>query len=192
MQYTDFLNWVDMPKFARACHEISNQTVLDSETNRMMKEKFILAALQLSNTAKNIDWLDERNFDVKFTAWTDGEVEVKTQKYPLFTKELGKPCKTTSIKLKNVHESKNQRTSLDKVFDHLMIIQVKGVFAVGFVDYATVIANLDPRTDGFKVNLTPDQINIVYKQDMRKEATSWTVDLDPKTWIVSQLVKAGM
>lgn len=192
MQYTDFLNWVDMPKFASACHNICNQTVLNESTNRMMKEKFIIAAMQLSNHAKNIDWTDERDFDVKFTTWTDGEVEVKTGNEPMFSAKTGKPKKQISLKLKNVYESRNQRTSLDKDFDHLMIVQIKGKFAVAFVDYATVKANLKQLTDGFLVKLTHDQINIVYEQDMRKEPTSWTIDLDPKTWVISQLVKAGV
>lgn len=192
MDYKDFLKWVDITKFSEACHNISHQKVLDESTNRMMKEKFIIAAMQLSNTAKNIDWTDERDYDVKFNDWVNGEVEVKTGNYPLFTEVRGNPCKTISIKLKNVYESKNQRTTLDKNFDHLMIIQVKRVFSVAFVDYATVIANLEQLTDGFKVNLTHDQINIVYKEDLKNKPTSWKIDLDPKTWVISQLVKAGV
>ena len=192
MQYTDFLNWVDMPKFALACHNICHQTVLNESTNRMMKEKFIIAAMQLSNHTKNIDWADERDFDVKFTAWTDGEIEVKTGNEPMFSAKTGKPKKQISLKLKNVYESKNQRTSLDKDFDHLMIVQIKGKFAVAFVDYATVKANLKQLTDGFLVKLTHDQINIVYERDMRKEPTAWTIDLNPKTWVIDQLVKAGV
>ena len=47
-------------------------------------------------------------------------------------------------------------------------------------------------TDGFLVKLTHDQINIVYEKDMRNEATAWTIDLDPKTWVIAQLTKAGL
>jgi hypothetical protein len=192
MQYTDFLNWVDMPKFASACHNICHQTILNESTNRMMKEKFIIAAMQLSNHKQNIDWTDERDYDVKFTNWVAGDIEVKTGNEPMFSTKTGKPKKQISLKLKNVYESRNQRTTLDKDFDHLMIIQIKGKFAVAFVDYATVKANLKQLTDGFLVKLTHDQINIVYEQDMRKELPSWTIDLDPKTWVISQLVKAGV
>lgn len=181
-----------MPKFSEACHNICHQTVLNESTNRMMKEKFIIGAMQLSNHANNIDWTDERDFDVKFTAWTDGEVEVKTGNEPMFSAKTGKPKKQISLKLKNVYESKNQRTNLDKEFDHLMIVQIKGKFAVAFVDYATVKANLKQLTDGFLVKLTHDQVNIVYEQDMRTEPTSWTIDLNPKTWVMDQLVKAGL
>jgi hypothetical protein len=190
--YNDFLKWVDIPKFADACHNICHQTILNESTNRMMKEKFIIAAMQLSNHAKNIDWTDERDFDVKFTAWTDGEVEVKTGNEPMFSAKTGKPKKQISLKLKNVYESKNQRTELDKEFDHLMIIQIKGTFAIAFVDYATVKANLKQLTDGFLVKLTHDQVNIVYEKDMRNEGTAWTIDLDPKTWVIAQLTKAGL
>ncbi len=190
--YNDVLNWIDVNKFSKACHNICHQTVLNESTNRMMKEKFIIAAMQLSNHAKNIDWADERDYDVKFTAWSDGEVEVKTGNEPMFSAKTGKPKKQISLKLKNVYESKNQRTTLDKDFDHLMIVQIKGKFAVAFVDYATVKANLKQLTDGFLVKLTHDQINIVYEKDMRTEPTSWTIDLDPKTWVMARLVKAGV
>ncbi len=192
MQYKEFLNWVDMPKFASACHNICHQTILNESTNRMMKEKFIIAAMQLSNHKQNIDWTDERDYDVKFVDWANGEVEVKTGNEPMFSVKTGKPKKQISLKLKNVYESKNQRTTLDKDFDHLMIIQIKGKFAVAFVDYATVKANLKQLTDGFLVKLTHDQINIVYEKDMRNEPTSWTIDLDPKTWVIAQLKKAGV
>ncbi len=148
--------------------------------------------MQLSNHKQNIDWTDERDYDVKFVDWANGEVEVKTGNEPMFSVKTGKPKKQISLKLKNVYESKNQRTTLDKDFDHLMIIQIKGKFAVAFVDYATVKANLKQLTDGFLVKLTHDQINIVYEKDMRNEPTSWTIDLDPKTWVVAQLKKAGV
>ncbi len=192
MQYNEFLDWVDIDKFSDACNNICHQTVLNESTNRMMKEKFIIAAMQLSNHKKNIEWTDVRDYDIKFTDWTNGDVEVKTGNEPLFYAKSGTPKKTISLKLKNVYESKNQRTTLDKVFNHLMIVQIKGTFAVAFVDYATVKANLKQLTDGFLVKLTHDQINIVYKKDMRNEPTSWTIDLDPKPWIFGTLAKAGV
>jgi len=191
MKYNDFVSWVDVPKFAGICNEIANATVLNERTNRMMKEKFIIAAMQLSNTAKNIDWVDEQDYDVKFNAWTDGEIEVKTGNDPLFTEEKGNLKKTIDIKLKNVHESKNQRTTLDKTFDHLMIIQIKNTFGIGFVDYATVVANLDTRTDGFKLIMPGNLVNIIYKQDIKNTPSNWTIDFDPKNWIMHQLTSAG-
>lgn len=191
MKYNDFVSWVDMPKFAGICNEIANATVLNESTNRMMKEKFILGALQKCNHKKNIDWVDERDFDVKFTDWFDGEVEVKTGNEPLFSLVKGNPKKQISLKLKNVYESTNQRTTLDKDFDHLMIVQIKGTFAVAFVDYVTVKNNLKTLTDGFLVKLTHDQINIVYQEDMRKKQPNWTIDFDPKNWIMHQLTSAG-
>jgi hypothetical protein len=192
MQYNEFLNWVDIDKFSDACHNICNQKILNESTNRMMKEKFILGALQLCNHAKNISWVDERDYDIKFDAWTEGTVEVKTGNSPMFSPITGKNKKNIKIKLKNVYESKQQRLNLDKDFDHLMIIQIQGTFAVGFVDYATVKKNLKAVTDGFLVNLSHDDVNIVYKKDMRKEPMSWTIDLDPKIWVMAQLASAGV
>ena len=192
MQYNEFLNWINIDKFADACHNICNQKILNESTNRMMKEKFILGALQLCNHAKNISWVDERDYDIKFDAWTEGTVEVKTGNSPMFSPITGKNKKNIKIKLKNVYESKQQRLNLDKDFDHLMIIQIQGTFAVGFVDYATVKKNLKAVTDGFLVNLSHDDVNIVYKKDMSKEPMSWTIDLDPKIWVMAQLATAGV
>lgn len=192
MNYTDFLGWVDTEKFAKACHNISHQTILNESSNRMMKEKFILAALQLCNHANNIEWVDARDFDIKFTDWEKPLIEVKTGNNPMFSKKTGKPKKNIRIKLKNVYESKTQRTSLDKEFDHLMIVQNTGVFSVAFVDFDTVLKNIQAVTDGFMVNLTHDDLNIVYKKDMRQEQVSMTVNLDPKLWVISKLTEAGL
>lgn len=192
MNYNEFLGWVDTEKFAKACHNIAHQTILNESSNRMMKEKFILAALQLCNHAKNIDWVDARDYDIKFTNWSKPLIEVKTGNEPMFSTKTGKPKKNIKIKLKNVYESKNQRTSLDKEFDHLMIVQNTGVFAVAFVDFDTVLKNIQAVTDGFLLNLTHDDINIVYKKDMRQEQVSMTVNLDPKLWVISKLTEAGL
>jgi hypothetical protein len=190
LAYNDFLGWVDVDMFAEACHNICNEKILNESTNRMMKEKFILGSLQLCNHANNIDWVDQRDYDVKFHAWTEGNVEVKTGNSPMFSHITGKAKKNIKIKLKNVYESKQQRLNLDKEFDHLMIIQIQGTFAIGFVDFATVNQNLTAVTDGFLVNLSHDHVNIVYKKDMKKEPLVWTEDLSPKTWIMSTLAKA--
>lgn len=191
MIYRDFLNWVNVPRFAEVCNEICHAQVLNESTNRMMKEKFILGALQKCNHASNIEWTDERDFDVRFTDWPAGTVEVKTGNNPMYSPKTGRPKKQVSLKLKNVYESKNQRPNLDKEFDHLMVVQIKGMFAVGFVDYATVNQHLVPLTDGFLVRIPFEKINIIYQQDMRSVAPSWTIDFDPKNWILSQLTAAG-
>lgn len=190
--YNDFLTWVNIQKFAKACHNIAQQGILNESSNRMMKEKFIIAALQLCNHAKNIEWVDARDFDVKFTDWEKPLVEVKTGNSPLFSIKTGKPKKNIKIKLKNVYESKNQRTTLDKEFDHLMIIQNTGIFAVAFIDYKTVLKNLQAVTDGFLLNLKHSDIQIIYQQDVRQEPTTLTVNLDPKLWVISKLTEAGL
>lgn len=190
MNYNEFVTWVDMPKFAGVCNEICHATVLNESTNRMMKEKFILGALQRCNTANNIEWTDARDFDVKFQAW-DQTVEVKTGNEPMFSAKTGKPKKQVSLKLKNVYESRNQRKTLDKTFDHLMIVQIKGRFAVGFVDFATVNQHLVPLTDGFLVKMPFSTVSMIYEQDMRSVAAKWNIDFDPKNWVLNQLTAAG-
>lgn len=190
MNYKEFNTWVDMPKFAGVCNEICHATVLNESTNRMMKEKFILGALQRCNTANNIEWTDARDFDVKFQAW-DQTVEVKTGNEPMFSARTGRPKKQVSLKLKNVYESRSQRKTLDKTFDHLMVVQIKGHFAVGFVDFATVNQYLVPLTDGFLVKMPFSAVNIVYEQDMRSVPATWNIDFDPKNWVLNQLTAAG-
>lgn len=179
-----------MPKFAGVCNEICHATVLNESTNRMMKEKFILGALQRCNTANNIEWTDERDFDVKFLAWNH-TVEVKTGNEPMFSARTGRPKKQVSLKLKNVYESRNQRKTLDKTFDHLMIVQIKGRFAVGFVDFATVNQHLVPLTDGFLVKMPFDAVEMIYEQDMRSIPATWNINFDPKNWVLNQLTAAG-
>lgn len=191
MKYNEFATWVDMPKFARVCNEIAHAQVLNESTNRMMKEKFILGALQRCNTVNNIEWTDARDFDVKFLNWTDSTVEVKTGNEPMFSAKTGKPKKQVSLKLKNVYESRSQRKTLDKTFDHLMIVQIKGRFAVGFVDFATVNKHLVTLTDGFLVKMPFSTVNMVYEQDMRSVNANWSIDFDPKNWVLTQLVTAG-
>ena len=191
MKYSEFTTWVDMPKFARVCNEIAHAQVLNESTNRMMKEKFILGALQRCNTANNIEWTDARDYDVKFLDWTDSTVEVKTGNEPMFSAKTGNPKKQVSLKLKNVYESRNQRKTLDKTFDHLMVVQIKGRFAVGFVDFATVNQHLVPLTDGFLVKMPFSTVNMVYEQDMRTTASTWSIDFDPKNWVLTQLTAAG-
>jgi len=188
MQYTDFLNWVDMDAFADSCHNISTAPgtiVLNKPSNRMLKEQFILSALQICNHAKNIQWVDKRDCDLIFDSWNNATIEAKTKDGPMFTEKKGQSKKTVSVKLKNIHESsfKTQRTTLDKKFDHLMIVQNTSIFAIGFISYADVMNYLVPKRDGWMAEIPFDQLNIIYKQDMRSRKTEWTSDLDPKIWI---------
>lgn len=192
MKYQEFLDWVDIEKFSEACNNICHASVLNESTNRMMKEKFIIGAMQKCNHKNNIEWTDERDFDIKFLDWDDDTIEVKTGNNPMFSPKTGKPKKQISIKLKNVYESRNQRTTLDKSFDHLMVVQIQGTFAVGFVDYKTVQEHLVMLTDGFLVRMPFEKIKIVYKKDMREKDPSWTINFDPKTWVLDQLREAGL
>lgn len=192
MKYQEFLDWVDIEKFSEACNNICHASVLNESTNRMMKEKFIIGAMQKCNHKNNIEWTDERDFDIKFLDWEDDTIEVKTGNNPMFSPKTGKPKKQISIKLKNVYESRNQRTTLDKSFDHLMVVQIQGTFAVGFVDYKTVQEHLVMLTDGFLVRIPFEKIKIIYKKDMREKDPSWTINFDPKTWVLDQLREAGL
>lgn len=192
MKYQEFLDWVDIEKFSEACNNICHASVLNESTNRMMKEKFIIGAMQKCNHKNNIEWTDERDFDIKFLDWEDDTIEVKTGNNPMFSPKTGKPKKQISIKLKNVYESRNQRTTLDKSFDHLMVVQIQGTFAVGFVDYKTVQEHLVMLTDGFLVRMPFEKIKIIYKKDMREKDPSWTINFDPKTWVLDQLREAGL
>lgn len=192
MKYQEFLDWVDIEKFSEACNNICHASVLNESTNRMMKEKFIIGAMQKCNHKNNIEWTDERDFDIKFLDWEDDTIEVKTGNNPMFSPKTGKPKKQISIKLKNVYESRNQRITLDKSFDHLMVVQIQGTFAVGFVDYKTVQEHLVMLTDGFLVRMPFEKIKIIYKKDMREKDPSWTINFDPKTWVLDQLREAGL
>lgn len=192
MKYTDFLKWVDIEKYTEDCHNIYNQKILNEPSNRFMKEKFILGAMQLCNHAKNIDWLDLQDYDLKFKSWKKGRIEVKTGNSPMFSTITGKPKKVVTLKLKSVYGGDLQRTALDKEFDHLMIIQINSFFSIGFVDYQTVLKKLKPVTDGFLVKLSHDDINLVYKKDTRLKEYNWNVNLDPKEWVMKKLIESRM
>lgn len=192
-KYNEFLSWVNIDSLATACNNIANAGILNESSNRMMKEKFIIGSLIKSNHANNITWADARDYDLIFNDWTeDPLIEVKTGNSPMFSPKTGKPKKFVTIKLKNVYESKTQRKTLDKEFDHLMIVQNQGFFSVGFVEYSTVLKKLRPVTDGFLVRLEHSDINIVFQKDMRAESKDWNIDLDPKNWVMDTLTKAGI
>jgi hypothetical protein len=194
--YAEFLQWVNIAKFAEACHNIScasGAQVLNEHSNRMLKEKYILGALRKCNHAKNIQWIDTIDYDLIFDDWNNATVEVKTGDGPIFTEKKGNPKQYVEVKLKNIYESKeNTRTTLDKTFDYLMVVQNTGTFAVAFVDYATVSKHLVRLSDGFKARIPFADVNIIYKQDMRNMSVTWTVDLDPKLMVADKLTEAGL
>ncbi len=195
MNYTEFLNWVDVKKFAEACNNISNSPgaqVLNEHSNRMLKEKYILGALRKCNHAKNIQWIDTIDYDLIFDQWNE-TVEVKTGDGPIYTEKKGLPKKFVEVKLKNIYESKaNTRTTLDKTFDHLMVIQNSGTFAIGFVPFDIVKQYLVSLSDGWKARIPFDKVTIVYTQDMRQSPITWSVDLNPKLWVSDKLTEAGL
>lgn len=194
MKYKVFLDWIDVEKFATACNNISNSPgaqILNEHSNRMLKEKFILGALSLYNYKKNITWVDTIDYDLIFTDWNNATVEVKTGDNPMFTKKKGLLKKTIDPKIKNIYESKaNTRTTLDKKFDHLMIIQNSGTFAIGFVPFDIVSQHLIQLADGWKAKIPSDKVTIVYQQDMRQLPVNWTVDFNPRNWVTDKLTEA--
>ncbi len=195
MQYNEFLNWVDVKRFAKACYNISNSDgaqVLNQHSNRMLKEKYLLGALQMCNHAKNIQLVDAIDYDLIFDQWNE-TVEVKTGDGPMYTEKKGLPKKFVEVKLKNIYESKaNTRTTLDKTFDHLMIVQNSGTFAIGFVPFNIVEKHLVSLSDGWKARIPFDKVTMVYTQDMRQHPITWTTDLGPMPWIFDTLAKAGV
>lgn len=195
--YNDFLNWVDLPRFAKACHNISTSPkyqILNRHSNRMLKEQFILGALHLCNHAKNIQWVDTIDYDLIFDNWSDGNtVEVKSGDGPMFTEVKGLQKECVEIKLKNIYESKVTRTNFNKQFDHLMIIQNTDTFAVGFTPYETAIKYLQPKlSDGWKTRIPFDEIQMVYTQNVRKDTPSFSEDANPRPWILDVLRKEGV
>ena len=86
LMYKQFTSWVDIDKWNGICSEIYNAKVLNESSNRMTKEKWILAALKLSNHKNNIDWVDCYDYDVIFKEWTLGKVEIKTGNNPMFSR----------------------------------------------------------------------------------------------------------
>lgn len=205
MNYYDFLTWVDMDKFAEACHNISGSPgaqILNEHSNRMLKEKYILGALRKCNHAKNIQWVDTIDYDLIFNDWISTTVldetfpetvEVKTGDGPIYTEKRGDAKKFVEVKLKNIYESKaNTRTTLDKTFDHLMVIQNSGTFAVAFVPFNIVSQHLVSLSDGWKARIPFEKVTVVYSKNMRELPITWTVDLNPKLWVSDKLTEAGL
>ena len=188
-QYKEFTSWVDVDKWNGICSEIYNAKVLNESSNRMTKEKWILAALKLSNHKNNIDWVDCYDYDVVFQEWNLGKVEIKTGNHPMFSKAQCKPKDIVKLKLKNIYESSYDRETLDKDFDHLMIVNLAPVFCVAFCDYATANKHLVQLKDGFLTKIPMDELTIVYKES--NKFTQSKINFDPKSVIIGQLQEAG-
>ena len=188
-QYKEFTSWVDVDKWNGICSEIYNAKVLNESSNRMTKEKWILAALKLSNHKDNIDWVDCYDYDVIFQEWKLGKVEIKTGNHPMFSKIQCKSKDIVKLKLKNIYESSYDRETLDKDFDHLMIVNLAPVFCVAFCDYATADKHLVQLKDGFLTKIPMDELTIVYKES--NKFTQSKINFDPKSVIIGQLEEAG-
>lgn len=188
-QYSEFTTWVDMDKWNTICSEIFDAKVLNESSNRMTKEKWILAALKLSNHKNNIDWIDCYDYDVIFQEWNLGKVEIKTGNDPMFSKTQCKPKDIVKLKLKNIYESSYDRETLDKDFDHLMIVNLAPVFCVAFCDYATANRHLVQLKDGFLTKIPKEELTIVYKEPNKTVQSK--INFDPKSVIIGQLQEAG-
>jgi len=66
VNYSQFLDWIEVDKWNDICSQVFNAKVLNESSNRMTKEKWILAGLELSNHANNIDWVDCYDYDLMF------------------------------------------------------------------------------------------------------------------------------
>lgn len=187
--YKEFTSWVDVDKWNSICSEIYNAKVLNESSNRMTKEKWILAALKLSNHKNNIDWVDCYDYDVVFEEWNLGKVEIKTGNNPMFSKTMCKQKDVVKLKLKNIYESSYDRETLDKDFDHLMVVNLSPVFCVAFCDYATANKHLVQLKDGFLTKIPKDELTIVYKEP--NKFTQSKINFDPKSVIIGQLQEAG-
>ena len=188
-QYEEFTSWVDVDKWNGICSEIYNAKVLNESSNRMTKEKWILAGLKLSNHKDNIDWVDCYDYDVVFEEWNLGKVEIKTGNNPMFSKTMCKQKDVVKLKLKNIYESSYDRETLDKDFDHLMVVNLSPVFCVAFCDYATANKHLVQLKDGFLTKIPKDELTIVYKEP--NKFTQSKINFDPKSVIIGQLQEAG-
>ena len=188
-QYKEFTSWVDVDKWNGICSEIYNAKILNESSNRMTKEKWILAALKLSNHKDNIDWVDCYDYDVVFQEWNLGKVEIKTGNHLMFSKIQCKPKDIVKLKLKNIYESSYDRETLDKDFDHLMVVNLAPVFCVAFCDYATANKHLVQLKDGFLTKIPMDELTIVYKES--NKFTQSKINFDPKSVIIGQLQEAG-
>lgn len=187
--YNEFKKWVDLDKWNTICSEVFNAKVLNESSNRMTKEKWILAALQLSNHKNNIEWVDCYDYDVIFKDWDLGKIEIKTGNDPMFSKVQAKPKDVVKLKLKNIYESSYDRKTLDKDFDHLMVVNLAPVFCVAFCDYETANKHLVQLKDGFLTRIPHEELTIIHKAPSKSVQSS--INFDPKSVILGQLQQAG-
>ena len=188
--YSDFIEWVDMDKWNSICSSVYEAKVLNESSNRILKEKYILAGLLLANTSNIIKYVDLRDYDLVFKDWKLGNIEVKTGEYPMFSRKQFKPKSFVKLKLKNNYENKTDRVELGKEFDHLMIVQLAPKFTIAFVDYATAIENMISVKDGFISNIPIEALDIVYCND-RAEPIS-NIEFNPMSFITEQYKKVGL
>lgn len=190
VNYSQFLDWIEVDKWNDICSQVFNAKVLNESSNRMTKEKWILAGLELSNHANNIDWVDCYDYDLMFNDWDNAKIEVKTGNDPIFSRAKGKQKDVVKLKMKNIYESSYDRTTLDKDFDYLMIVQLSPVFAIAFADYQTVCDHLVQLKDGFLTRIPTNKLDIIYSKSTASNGSS-SIDFDPKSVIIKQLKEAG-
>ena len=190
VNYSQFLDWIEVDKWNDICSQVFNAKVLNESSNRMTKEKWILAGLELSNHANNIDWVDCYDYDLMFNDWNNAKIEVKTGNDPIFSRVKGKQKDVVKLKMKNIYESSYDRTTLDKDFDYLMIVQLSPVFAIAFADYQTVCDHLVQLKDGFLTRIPTNKLDIIYSKSTASNGSS-SIDFDPKSVIIKQLKEAG-
>jgi len=190
VNYSQFLDWIEVDKWNDICSQVFNAKVLNESSNRMTKEKWILAGLELSNHANNIDWVDCYDYDLMFNDWNNAKIEVKTGNDPIFSRAKGKQKDVVKLKMKNIYESSYDRTTLDKDFDYLMIVQLSPVFAIAFADYQTVCDHLAQLKDGFLTRIPTNKLDIIYSKSTASNGSS-SIDFDPKSVIIKQLREAG-
>jgi len=102
----------------------------------------------------------------------------------------GKQKDVVKLKMKNIYESSYDRTTLDKDFDYLMIVQLSPVFAIAFADYQTVCDHLVQLKDGFLTRIPTNKLDIIYSKSTASNGSS-SIDFDPKSVIIKQLREAG-
>lgn len=190
VNYSQFLDWIEVNKWNDICSQVFDAKVLNESSNRMTKEKWILAGLELSNHANNIDWVDCYDYDLMFNDWNNAKIEVKTGNDPIFSRAKGKQKDVVKLKMKNIYESSYDRTTLDKDFDYLMIVQLSPVFAIAFADYQTVCDHLVQLKDGFLTRIPTNKLDIIYSKSTASNGSS-SIDFDPKSVIIKQLKEAG-
>jgi len=190
VNYSQFLDWIDVDKWNDICSQVFDAKVLNESSNRMTKEKWILAGLELSNHANNIDWVDCYDYDLMFNDWNNAKIEVKTGNDPIFSRAKCKQKDVVKLKMNNIYESSYDRTTLDKDFDYLMIVQLSPVFAIAFADYQTVCDHLVQLKDGFLTRIPTNKLDIIYSKSTASNCSS-SIDFDPKSVIIKQLKEAG-